>query len=79
MNLNRSNRLELELLEATREQGRLRASVRHMNALQDRVNELERQLDSSRRVAMAFEEEIAACPDRDHHTRHVFGTEEDDR
>ena len=79
MNINRQNRLELELLEATREHHKLRAAVAHMSALQDRVTELERLLDSSRRVAMAFEDEISACPDTEHHTRHVFGTEGDDK
>ena len=72
------NRLELELLEATRETRQLRAAVRHMNVLQDRVNDLERKLDASRRVAMAFEEEIAACPDQAHHVRHVFGEGDDE-
>ena len=72
------NRLELELLEVSSEARQLRAAVRHMGVLQDRVNDLERKLDASRRVAMAFEEEIACCPYTEHHVRYVFGEGDDE-
>lgn len=88
MTYDRINRLELELLVATnqrrtavedpRTRRRLNEAVAEIERRGERIAELERLLDSSRRVAAALMDECAACPDLKHHTEHVYGAEGDD-
>lgn len=65
-------RIEMEILEASIDDRRLRNAVDNARLLA-RVADLERKLEAARLIAVAFEAEISACPDKHHHETYQFG------
>lgn len=66
-------RIEMELLEASIDDRRLREAVVGNARLLARVADLERKLEAARLIAIAFEAEISACPYTTHHETYVYG------
>lgn len=66
-------RIEMELLEASIDDRRLREAVVGNARLLARVADLERKLEAARLIAIAFEAEISACPHTQHHETYSYG------
>ena len=67
----------MEILEASIDDRRLRDAVGNARLLAQ-IAALERKLEAARLIAIAFEAEISACPDKHHHETYTFG-ERDNR